>query len=209
MSSVSSTTGFNLVRNFFKESFGDSYQRFVTLMKTHHQGEVRSGLAVECYNKLHQSSLTFDTNRHFFFSMWRWRRLFHDEHHLTPHDSRGWGTVKNKRIFWEKAMAYFEFCDVGQGIPSHEQDRKGVHATCFSCCHYIRSPSAVFVAVAPTFIDSQFDKIVYSPGLLTALLLLSIKTYNRCDLPLWHRPLLGDESRTWLESQQLEKLAAV
>ena len=38
------------------------YQRFVTLMKTHHQGEVRSGLAVECYNKLHQSSLTFDTN---------------------------------------------------------------------------------------------------------------------------------------------------
>lgn len=35
-------------------------------MKTHHQGEAWSGLAVECYNKLHQSSLTFDTNRHFF-----------------------------------------------------------------------------------------------------------------------------------------------
>ena len=63
MSSVSSTTGFNLVRNFFKESFGDSYKCFVTLMKTHHQGEVRSGLAVECYKKKkHQSYLTFDTN---------------------------------------------------------------------------------------------------------------------------------------------------
>lgn len=57
-------------------------------------------------------------------------------------------------------------------------------------------PPAVFVAVAPTFIDSQFGKIVYSPDLLTALLLLSINTHNRCDLPLWHRSLLGDESRT-------------